>query len=146
MALLASPTGTFGALQKYGMPGVPNASGSVASFLDQATDNNGSLALIARGDIGARLSRITAQKDSIAALIASGRGSLGRFSKDSTLVKDVASVQARLDSLKQRFSGNGTIARSRSDSSLAVEMAKMNAELAALMADLKKNPRKYITF
>ena len=45
-------------------------------------------------------------------------------------MKSVASVQARLDSLKMKFSGNGTIARSRSDSSLAKEMARMSVERA----------------
>jgi hypothetical protein len=32
----------------------------------------------------------------------------------------------------------------KSDSTLRIEMAKMRAELAALMADVKKHPLRYI--
>jgi phospholipid/cholesterol/gamma-HCH transport system substrate-binding protein len=144
--LIASPKGTLGALQKYGMPGIPSTSGAVGNLMDKFEKGNGSVALMARGDVKARLTSIMASKDSITALLASGKGSLGRFKNDSTLFRDIAQVQARVDSLKQRFSGNGFIARSRSDSSLTIEMAKMNAELAALMADLKKNPGRFISF
>jgi phospholipid/cholesterol/gamma-HCH transport system substrate-binding protein len=144
--LMSSPSGTMGALSKYGIPGVPNASGALGNLMEKVEDGNGTVALMMRNDIGARLSKLMAAKDSIAALVASGNGTLGRFRNDSTLFRDIASVQAKLDSLKQRFSGNGTVARARSDSSLTIAMAKMNAELAALMADLKKNPRRFITF
>ena len=71
----------------------------------------------------------------------SGRGNIGRFRKDSTLGKHISHLQAELDSLR---GGSGTMAKMRSDSTLRVEMTNMRAELAALMADIKKRPIRYI--
>ena len=79
-------------------------------------------------------------------LLTSGKGTLGRFRTDSTLVKNIAGMQAQLDSLKAKLSGNGTIARAQSDSSLKVAMARMSAELAALMAEVQKNPKIFMPF
>lgn len=144
--MLNSPRSTLGAFQRGGLPAAPKATETMDALMRQATEGDGTLGLAMRNDLGARIGRIAAAKDSITALIASGNGTLGRFRRDSTLMKDIAAIQAQVDTLKLRFSGKGTIARAQSDSSLKVAMAKMSAELAALMADVKANPGRFITF
>ena len=145
-ALMNSTKGTLGAFKKNGVSQMPDVMGTMDDLMAKATTGDGTVGLAMRNDLGARVASLMAAKDSIVASMTSGTGTVGKLKSDSTLMKSVASVQARLDSLKLKFSGNGTIARSRSDSSLTVEMAKLKTELAALMADLKKNPKAYIAF
>ena len=144
--LINSTSGTLGAFNERGLAKIPDAVGAINRLMAQASRGDGSLGLIMRSDIPGRLARISAAKDSITALMSSDKGTIGRFRSDSTLIKNVAELQADLDSLKLKFAGKGFVARSRADSSLAVQMTRMNAELAALIADLSKNPRRYIAF
>ena len=144
--LLSSPRGTLGALQRNGIPPVPDAMGTMSRLMAQANNGDGTIGLARRNDLAGRISRLMAAKDSITAMFSSGRGTVGRFQNDSTLMKSIASAQLQVDSLKILFGGGGTMSRARTDSALAKEMARMSAELAALMADLKKNPRSYIAF
>jgi len=144
--LITSTQGTLGAFQKNGLPRMPDAVGTMDDLMEKATKGDGSLGLAMRGDVGARVARLMAAKDSITILMTSGKGTLGRFRNDSTLFRNVASVKAQVDSLKLMFSGKGTVSRARSDSSLTVELRRMSAELSALMAELKANPRRFINF
>jgi len=141
LRLLQSQAGTAGRLVGEGWPKVTQQTDQIARLARRASQGNGSLALMLNGELGQRLARIRASKDSIAALMNSGRGNLGRFKKDSTLGKQISHLQAELDSIR---GGSGTLAKMKSDSTLRVEMAKMRAELAALMADVKKRPLRYI--
>jgi hypothetical protein len=145
-ALINSPRGTLGAFQQRGLPEMPKAMETMDGLMQKATTGDGTIGLAMRNDVGGRISRLMSAKDSITVLLSSGRGSLGRFRSDSTLIRSVASLQLELDSLKQRFTGTGTVARAQTDTTLAKEMARLSAELAALMADLRKNPARYIAF
>jgi ABC-type transporter Mla subunit MlaD len=145
-AIINSAEGTLGAFNRNGLARMPNTMATMNQLMDKATKGDGTIGLAMRNDLGARFARLMAQKDSIMTLVSSGQGSLGRFQNDSTLGKDIASIKAQLDSLKVRFSGNGTVARARTDSSLSIQMARMSAELAALMAEVQKNPRRFIPF
>lgn len=146
VALLNSPSGTVGAFQRNGIPRLESASAALSGMVDKATQGDGTLGLAMRGDLGARMTRITARKDSLALLLASESGSLGRFQNDSTLIKSINEIKLDLDSLKARFATSGGISRLKSDTAFVVEMARMQAALAALMADAKKNPGRYIAF
>ncbi len=145
-ALINSSQGTIGAFKKSGLPVMPKATETFDGLMQKATTGNGTVGLAMQNDFAGRFARLSAAKDSITFLLTSGNGTVGRFRKDSTLINSVASVKAQVDSLKLKLSGNGTISRSRTDSALTKEMARMSAELAALMADVKKNPRAYISF
>jgi phospholipid/cholesterol/gamma-HCH transport system substrate-binding protein len=141
LRLLQSQAGTAGRLVGEGWPKVTRQTDQISRLARRASQGNGSLALMLNGELGQRLARIRASKDSIAALMNSGRGNIGRFRKDSTLGNQISHLQGELDSLR---SGSGTLAKMKSDSTLRIEMAKMRAELAALMADVKKHPLRYI--
>jgi hypothetical protein len=96
------------------------------------------------GELGAHIASIRARKDSIASLLSSPTGNVGRFRTDSTLMKEVAHLQTQLDSLRALTTSGTGIGRMKTDSSLTKEMARIRVELAALMADLKKHPLRYL--
>jgi ABC-type transporter Mla subunit MlaD len=146
VSLMKSPRGTLGAFSANGIPAMPDVAGTADQLMTKAKSGDGTLGLAARNDLAGRLTRLAAAKDTIVAMMSSGDGSVARLRTDSALMKRVASVQARIDSLKVRFAGGGAVSRMQNDSSLTIEMVKMKAELAALMADIKKNPKAYISF
>jgi len=145
MAMMNSPSGAIGAFQERGIPRLARLNATLAAMNRQATTGDGTIGLAMRGDLGARMTSITARKDSLTALLSSGSGSIGRFQKDSTLMKSVTELKAELDSLKTLF-GSGTFAKMKTDTALAAQMARMQVELTALMADVKKKPGRYIAF
>ena len=145
-ALMSSSGGTLGALQANGIPAMPDVMGTMNELMTKAKSGDGTIGLASRNDLAGRFARLMASKDTIVALMSSGDGTVARLTKDSTLMKRVASAQAQVDSLKLRLSGGGAVSRMQTDSALTLEMAKMKVELAALMADIKKNPKAYISF
>ena len=145
-ALLNSRTGTIGAFKHDGTAKISDASATISGLMNQATSGNGTIALASKGELGARLARIQAGKDSIVLLLSSGRGNIGRFRKDSTLFRTVSHIRDEIDSLKSMSSGAGTLQRARSDTTLTLEMARIRVHLSELMADIKKHPGRYISF
>src|SRR6185437_1152188 len=72
-----------------------------------------------RPALEARATRAMAELDSVRALLGSNAHSLGRFRRDSTLVRDLRRIRADLDAARQLAdSGNGTIGRLATDSAL----------------------------
>jgi phospholipid/cholesterol/gamma-HCH transport system substrate-binding protein len=144
---LGDPTNTVGALRTRGVQQLGKFTGVISSFSDRATRGNGTLGLAYRSDGGTRIRRVLAAKDSIMFLASSGNGSVGRFRRDSTLAREVASVRAGVDSLRRLMSTtNNSVTRLRSDTTLKSEMARARVQLDSLMKDLRKNPKKYISF
>lgn len=146
VAALSSPTNNVGAFRQSGMAKIHDANATLSGLMSKATTGSGSIALASRGNLPERVSLLLAAKDSIALLLTSDRGNVGRFRKDSTLFRTVSHIRSELDSLKAMTSGTTGIARFRSDSTLTIEMARARAQLTAIMADLKKHPGRYIRF
>jgi MlaD protein len=144
LRLLQSQAGTAGRLIGTGWPKVTAQTDEIARLARRATVGDGSVALLLHGELGARVARIRAAKDSISALVNSPDGNIGRFRRDSTLMNEVAHVRAQLDSLQATYSSGQGIGRMRSDSTFKIEMARLRIELAALMADIKKRPLQYL--
>jgi hypothetical protein len=59
-------------------------------------------------------------------------------------MKQVAHLQSQVDSLRAITSSGTGIGRMKTDSALTKEMARIRVELAALMADLRKHPLRYL--
>jgi phospholipid/cholesterol/gamma-HCH transport system substrate-binding protein len=146
LRLLQTQAGTAGRLIGSGWPRVTEQTDRISRLARKATAGEGTLGALRRGELGAHLAGIRASKDSISRLISSGDGNVGRFRRDSTLINDVAHLQDQLDSLRAIYGAGSGIGKMRSDSSLTKEMARIRVELAALMADLKKHPLRYINF
>ncbi|HEX6575643.1 MAG TPA: MlaD family protein [Gemmatimonadaceae bacterium] len=144
LRLLQSQAGTAGRLVGSGWPRVTEQTNQISQLVKKASRGGGSLERIAHGELGAHIASIRATKDSIYALLNSPTGNIGRLRRDSSLVNEVSHLQARVDSLRATMNTGNGIGRLRSDSTLTQEMAKIRVELAALMADIKKHPLRYI--
>jgi hypothetical protein len=144
---LGDPSNSVGALRTRGVQQLRSMSAVASSFSERATVGNGTIGLAYRGALGSRIGRVIAAKDSIALLMSSGNGNIGRFRRDSTLFRKVASVRAGFDSLGGLMSTPGSgITRLSSDTTLKSEIARARAQLDSLMREIKKHPRKYISF
>jgi hypothetical protein len=88
-----------------------------------------------------------ARADSIRALLASDKTSLGRFRKDSTLLREVADVRNELDIVRARLtSPTGTLGRAHTDSALFAGVFSAQREMTLIMADVHRRPLRYIHF
>ena len=144
LRLLQSQVGTAGRLVVGGWPRVTAQTDRLARIARNASRGNGTLGMMMHGELGSHLSRIRATKDSITVLLSSGNGNVGRFRRDSTLMKDIAHLQSQVDSLRAMTSAGTGIGRMKTDSALTKEIARIHVELAALMADLRKHPLRYL--
>jgi len=85
--------------------------------------------------------------DSIRALVFSNDHSLGRFRRDSTLLRDVQRVRDELAKMQAvADSGTGTVGRFRSDSAIVLAIGRSRMSLDSLFADMKRHPFRYIAF
>ena len=100
-----------------------------------------------RGDLMGRASEIMSRVDSIRALVGSDEHSLGRFRRDSTLVREMRNARVELAEVQRLASSpNGTIGRFRADSIIVRNIHRDLAQVDSLIADVKKHPLRYIAF
>ena len=147
-AQLRSTDGTVGAMMNGpGLVGVDRARAQAGRLVGSITAGRGSLGPIMRGGLSARAGRVMARVDSVRALVASPATSLGRFRKDSTLMAEVADIRHELTLVRAALeSPDGTVGRFRSDSAITVAVGQAQEEMTLLFADIKKNPRRYLSF
>ena len=138
--------GTLGNLRASGLSDLEDVRAGVAS-LNARANGNGTLGLLARGNLRQRAAHAMAAADSIRTLVSSNKGSIGRFRRDSTLATKTRHVAAELDTLRALLTSPvGTIAAVHSDSALARELDREHQLLAELMKDIKSHPLRYIRF
>jgi hypothetical protein len=105
------------------------------------------LALADRSSLTIRARLAVARVDSIRALLSSDSTSYGRFRRDSTLLRELASLRVEVDSVKSRLdSPDGTLGRLRADSALFAALNGAQHELTLIMADIQRRPLRYVHF
>ena len=89
-----------------------------------------------------------ARARAIQAEVSGGSGTLGRLQRDSSaLAREVREVRDELSILGLRLrSPDGTVGRLRADSTLQLRVADAEEALGLLLADMRKNPFRYINF
>jgi phospholipid/cholesterol/gamma-HCH transport system substrate-binding protein len=103
------------------------------------------LALGAREGLAMRARSAMARADSIRALLASGRGELGRFRRDSTLLREVGEVRDELTIVRALLDeSRGTAGRALHDGALRTELARTDSAMTRLFADIKSRPLRYL--
>jgi len=114
----------------------------------RVTAGDGTLSLALRGgDLTARARHAAAQADSIRALVASERTALGRFRRDSTLIRNVNEVRNELSITRALVAeARGTAGRAGADSAIVRQLTRLEAELGALIRDAKGRPLRYVAF
>ena len=141
------PEGTIGNARVNGFEDLADVNAGMSSLSRKVTRGNGTIGNAMRSNLIARASHTMAAADSIRTVLTSNKGTLGRFSSDSTIVTKATHVLAELDTLRALvLSPVGTIAVMHSDSTLAKQLERQRALLAALIKDVKSNPTRYIRF
>ena len=146
---LSSARGTIGALTTLDAPQrIEALVGNASRLTARATSGQGTIGLaMARGELIARAKAAAAQADSLRTLLASDRSSVGRFRRDSSLIRMVADVRDELAITSALLkSQSGTLGRFAQDSIIAVQMTEMSKQMTELFADIKRRPFRYIAF
>jgi phospholipid/cholesterol/gamma-HCH transport system substrate-binding protein len=147
-ALLRSTDGTMGAmLNGPGLVGLDRASAQASRLMNTVSAGRGTVGPIMRGGLSNRAGRVMARVDSVRALLASPTTSVGRFRKDSTLMAEVDDIRSELALVRAALERpEGTVGRLQNDSALTDALGRVQQEMALLSADIKKNPRRYLSF
>ncbi len=147
LAQLDSTRGTAGALLNGNALGQVKAARARTSRLIGSVHRYGATGSAMSTGLAGRARRVMARADSVRALVASPNTSLGRFRRDSTLLDNVAEIQADLSTLRaQMDSPDGTVGRFSRDSALTLQLAEAQSQMALLFADIKKHPLRYLSF
>jgi phospholipid/cholesterol/gamma-HCH transport system substrate-binding protein len=149
-AQLATARGTLGAFgADDGMGQLAVIGDRAIAFGGRAVAGEGSLGLAFReGRTHAqRAQRTFARADSIRVLLASRSTSLGRMRRDSTLLREIASVRNEASIVRAMLAEpRGTAGRAVADSAIINQLAALERDLGALMRDFKRDPLRYIAF
>ena len=145
---LAGARGTTGALLNDDELQLDVVRTRSVQLADRALKGRGTIArALSDGAPTARAEHALARVDSLRALLASDRTSLGRFKRDSTLMQTTASLRNEVSiALALLNEPRGTAGRVLRDSALTTELTGAQRELGRLMDDLRAHPLRYVRF
>lgn len=146
---LKTAHGTLGALVGDGPPaGLARARQAAGTLTDRALNGNGTVALaLGDGELSRRASRAMARASALRAAVGGREGTLGRLTSDSAFTREVLATRADLAEVARLLDQPvGTAGRLRGDAVLRQDVEAARAALDALIADLKRNPLRYINF
>lgn len=107
----------------------------------------GTVGRVMQGGLSARASRVMSRVDSVRALLASPRTSLGRLRRDSTLLAEVEDIRDELAEVQRSLDEpRGTAGRVLRDSAVTIALDSARREMTLLFADIKKHPFRYFSF
>ena len=119
-----------------------------SGLMQRVSAGKGTVALAMRGgDLTVRARSAMSQADSVRQLLATPGTSLGRFRRDSTLLKAVGEVRNEVSIVRALMDEpRGTAGRAIKDSAVVLEIRSAEKELGALIADIRRNPLRYVAF
>ncbi len=95
--------------------------------------------------LASSLTAASGQIDELSAKLNKGQGTAGRLVNDAELYNRLSATAARLEQLTGRLNdGQGTAGQLLQDRQLYENMNGAASELRGLIAEIKKNPRKYL--
>ena len=138
--------GTFGAMAVEGPRDIGRVGADFARFSARLTRGGGTVGMIMNDPkFGARFGAIRSDVDSLRLLITSERGTVGKFRRDTTLAGSLRGLRDEVASLQRALAdARGTAGRAMHDEAVQNELAELRRQLDELMADIKKNPFRYI--
>jgi hypothetical protein len=118
---------------------------AIENFPGRALASHGTVADLTRDSarLRAQTTHISALADSITAA-ANGRGDIGRFRRDSTLILQARGTLASVADLRARVTRYA--GRSDEGMALARQLDRAQAQLDSLVRDAKRHPLRYIAF
>lgn len=146
-AQVRSNQGTVGAMMSGpGLPELQKTRAQASRLMNKLGGRGGSIGPIMREGLTTRAGRVMARVDSVRALLASPTTSIGRFRKDSTLMGEVDDIRNELTVMRAMLDeSRGTIGRMQNDSAMTNALGQAQQEMTLLFADIKKNPRRYLS-
>ena len=145
---IADGKGTMGQLANN--PKMYNELESSVTNLNQITaglrKGEGSLGKLLHDQaLADRLTQTTANLEGVTAKINRGEGTVGKLVTDDALYKRLDAMTARLDTVLQNLNnGEGTAGQLLRDKQLYENMNKTLAEFRNLVAEIAKDPKKYL--
>jgi phospholipid/cholesterol/gamma-HCH transport system substrate-binding protein len=131
-------------------PGTANAleasMKNIETLTRQLNAGDGSLGKLLKDDTFSKsLNSATSNLDTLVAGMNGGRGTLGKLATDPALFDRLTGVTERLDQVvTQLGAGEGTAGQLLKDKQLYENMNKVTTDLSALIAEITKNPKKYL--
>jgi phospholipid/cholesterol/gamma-HCH transport system substrate-binding protein len=148
-AQLTKADGPIGAFRNEAMPRVREVRTRGSRVLERLSASEGTIGAAFGGsrDITDRARHALAGVDSLRTFLTSDRTSFGRFRRDTTLKRHVASLRDEVATIRA-LAGNpdGTLGRFRTDSAYRQSLNAAFLQLDSLFADLRKHPLRYIAF
>jgi hypothetical protein len=88
-----------------------------------------------------------ARVDSLRTLLDSDRSELGRFRRDSTLLRSITDARNEVAIVRLRLErASGTAGRIAQDSVVTRQLAEAERSLSRLLRDVRDNPLRYFVF
>ena len=115
---------------------------------NRALNGRGTIGLaLRRGSLMERAKHAMAGADTVKLLLASSTTSIGRFRRDSTLLRTIGDVRNEVSIARHLLAEpRGTAGRVLADSAIVQELGRLEAQLGEIMADVKARPFRYIAF
>jgi MlaD protein len=143
---LFSKSGTIGAASSDG-PRLRSLSIELAHRTKLRSSGLDSLTKAARDQFESHITHLMTTTDSLQRIVVSPSSTLGRFQRDSTLIRAVLGVRAELDSTERLLTTpEGTLGRFATDSAIRRRLAIVDSSLAALSRDAAAQPLRYLPF
>jgi phospholipid/cholesterol/gamma-HCH transport system substrate-binding protein len=146
---LESARGTLGAFgAEEGVQKIGRVGARAAELTGRAFRGGGTMGLVMRrNDHLVRAQSAMARADSVITLLNSRTTSFGRLRRDSTLVREIASIQNEVSIVKALLAApEGTVGRARADSAIVRQLGLLEREFTALKRDITRDPLRFISF
>ena len=147
---LGSVGGTTGALLNDDALKIDIVRNRGTRLANRALHGNGTVARVMNGGTARATARAThalAQADSLRALLSTNQSVVGRFKRDTTLIRTVTSLRNDITLARAMLDGSqGTAGRVLHDSALTRQLTATEKELAVVIADLRAHPMRYVAF
>ena len=146
---LESARGTLGAFgAEEGVQKIGRVGERAADLTGRAFGGEGTISLIMRRtDHVTRARSAMARADSIRLLLSSKTTTYGRLRRDSTLIREIASVRNEVSIVKALLTEpQGTAGRVRADSAIVRQLGLVEREFTALKRDISRDPLRFISF
>ena len=148
-AQLRSAEGTIGAATIDGTSQLGDFARSASGLQRMTFESGGSIerALDPQSELRRRASSAMARVDSLRTLLDSDRSELGRFRRDSTLLRSIADARNEVAIVRLRLErASGTAGRIAQDSVVTRQLAEAERSLSRLLRDVRDNPLRYFVF
>ena len=147
---LGTVGGTTGALLNDDALKVDIVTNRATRLANRALHGDGTVARVVNGGTGramARAQHALAQADSLRTFLGSDQSVVGRFKRDTSLIRTVTSLRNDITLARAMLDeSRGTAGRVLHDSAMTRQLTAAEKELAAVIADLRAHPMRYVAF